>query len=57
MAKKFAGEAIEPGEVVQEGALWSPGQLKMTDICMMLYLSTTSITKDNVDVPGLWGNQ
>ena len=57
MAKKFAGEAIEPGEVVQEGALWSPGQLKMTDIGMMLYLSTTSITKDNVDVPGLWGNQ
>ena len=57
MAKKFSGEKIEPGQVVQEGALWSPGSLKMTDVGMMLYLSTTSITKDNVDVPGLWGNQ
>ena len=57
MAKKFNGEAIEPGQVFQEGALWSPGRLEMTDIGMMLYLSTTSITIDNVDVPGLWGNQ
>ncbi len=57
MAKKFDGETIEPGEVHQEGALWSPGRLEMTDVGMMLYLSTTSITRDNVDVPGLWGNQ
>ena len=57
MEKKFNGEAIEPGEVEQEGALWSPGRLEMTDIGMVLYLSTTSITRDNVDVPGLWGNQ
>ena len=57
MAKQFAGEKIEPGQVFQEGALWSPGRLEMTDVGMMLYLSTTSITKDNVEVPGLWGNQ
>ncbi len=57
MEKKFNGEAIEPGEVVQEGALWSPGRLEKTDVGMMLYLSTTSITRDNVEVPGLWGNQ
>ena len=37
--------------------LWSPGRLEMSDVGMMLYLSTTSITKDNVEVPGLWGNQ
>ncbi len=57
MEKRFNGEAIEPGEVEQEGALWSPGRLEMTEIGMVLYLSTTSITRDNVDVPGLWGNQ
>ena len=57
MAKQFAGEKIEPGQVFQEGALWSPGRLEMSDVGMMLYLSTTSITKDNVEVPGLWGNQ
>ena len=57
MERKFNGEAIEPGEVEQEGALWSPGRLEKTDVGMMLYLSTTSITRDNVDVPGLWGNQ
>lgn len=57
MAKQFAGEAIEPGLVHQDGALWSPGRLEMTDVGMLLYLSTTSITRDNVDNPGLWGNQ
>lgn len=55
--KKFNGEEIKPGQVFQAGALWSPGRLEMTDIGMQLFLSTTSITKDNVDVPGLWGNQ
>lgn len=57
MLKKFNGEKIEPGQVFQDGALWSPGRLEMSDVGMMLYLSTTSITRDNVDVPGLWGNQ
>ncbi len=57
MEKQFAGEAIEPGQVFQEGALWSPGRLEMSNVGMMLYLSTTSITRENVDHPGLWGNQ
>jgi len=55
--KKLNGEAIEPGQVVQEGALWSPAQLKMTDVGFQLFLSTTDISIDNVDNPGLWGNQ
>ena len=57
MERKFNGEMIEPGMVEQEGALWSPGRLEMTEIGLQLFLSTTSITKDNVDHPGLWGNQ
>jgi ABC-type sugar transport system substrate-binding protein len=55
--KKLNGEAIEPGQVVQEGALWSPAQLKMTDVGFQLFLSTTDISIDNVENPGLWGNQ
>ena len=55
--KKLNGEAIEEGQVVQEGALWSPAQLVMTDVGFQLFLSTTDISIDNVDNPGLWGNQ
>jgi simple sugar transport system substrate-binding protein/ribose transport system substrate-binding protein len=55
--KKLNGEAIEPGTVVKDGALWSPAQLVMTDVGFQLYLSTTDISIDNVDNPGLWGNQ
>ena len=54
--KKLKGEEIAPGEVVQEGALWSPAQMKMTETGLQLLLSTTSVTKANVDEPGLWGN-
>jgi ABC-type sugar transport system substrate-binding protein len=54
--KKLKGEEIAPGEVVKEGALWSPAQLKKTDTGLQLLLSTTSVTKANVDEPGLWGN-
>ena len=55
--KKLNGEAIEEGQVVQDGALWSPAQLVMTDVGFQLFLSTTDISIDNVDNPGLWGNQ
>ena len=55
--KKLNGEAIEPGTVVKDGALWSPAQLVMTDVGFQLYLSTTDISIDNIDNPGLWGNQ
>ena len=57
MEKKLNGETIEPGEVVQEGALWSPGRIAETDVGLQLFLSTTSVTQENVDHPGLWGNQ
>ena len=50
------GEAIEEGEVVQEGALWSPAVLAMSDVGFMANLSTTLVTPDNVEDPGLWGN-
>ena len=50
------GEAIEPGEVVQEGALWSPARLERSDIGMHLFLSTLSVTRDIVNEPRLWGN-
>ena len=55
--KKLDGVTIEPGQVVQEGALWSPAELKMTDVGYQLFLSTTDISIDNVENPGLWGNQ
>jgi len=50
------GEAIEEGEVVQEGAPWSPAVIYKSDTGMMLNLSTTNVTKDNVDADNLWGN-
>ena len=54
--KELAGEAIEAGEVVQEGALWSPARIEMSDIGPQLFLSTTSVSADNVDDERLWGN-
>jgi len=29
----------------------------MTDVGFQLFLSTTDISIDNIDNPGLWGNQ
>ena len=55
--KKLNGEGIEEGQVVQEGALWSPAQLKMADVGFQLFLSATDISIDDIDNPGLWGNQ
>ncbi len=55
--KKLNGEKIEAAEVTEEGALWSPATLKKTDAGWQLFLSTTSVTIENVDNPALWGNQ
>lgn len=56
--KELKGEKIEEGEVIQEGALWSPAQIKINqDGTPELFLSTTSATPENVDDPGLWGNK
>lgn len=57
IAMQLNGDAIEPGEIVQEGALWSPARLERADVGLQLFLSTTSVSKENVDVSALWGNQ
>ncbi len=44
------------GEVVQEGALWSPAMIVASDVGPMLNLGTTKVTAENVDLPNLWGN-
>jgi len=56
MEMEFNGEAIEEGEVVQEGALWSPATIVKSDTGFMLNLATTKVTPENVDNPALWGN-
>ena len=50
------GETIAPGEVVEEGALWSPARIEESDVGLQMLLATTSVTPDNVDDPRLWGN-
>ena len=55
--REFNGETIQPGLVVQEGAPWSPAKIEESDVGLMLNLATTSVTKDNVDDPALWGNK
>jgi ABC-type sugar transport system substrate-binding protein len=54
--KTLKGEAIEAGEVVQEGALWSPARIEDSDVGPQLFLATTSVGEDNVDDERLWGN-
>jgi len=48
---------IEEGEVIQEGAPWSPASIVKSDTGYMLNLATTSVTAENVESPALWGNQ
>jgi ABC-type sugar transport system substrate-binding protein len=54
--KTLNGEAIEAGDVVQEGALWSPARIEDSDVGPQLFLATTSVGPDNVDDERLWGN-
>jgi ABC-type sugar transport system substrate-binding protein len=54
--KKLKGEAIEPGTVEKEGALWSPARIEKADVGLQLFLATTSVGKANVDDERLWGN-
>jgi ABC-type sugar transport system substrate-binding protein len=52
------GETISEGEVVQEGALWSPAVIIINDDgTPELFLSTTPVTEENTEDPGLWANQ
>lgn len=57
VAKELRGEPVTEGEVTREGALWSPAQLKLTPSGAQLLLATTSVSAENVDMPGLWANQ
>jgi len=57
IARELQGEVITEGEVVKEGALWSPAIVKLSPVGPQLFLSTTSVTVQNVDEPGLWANQ
>ena len=55
--KELNGETVEEGEVVQEGALWSPGKIVTNaDGTKELFLATTPVTIDNVDNPDFWAN-
>lgn len=55
--KELNGEPIQAGEVVEEGALWSPATVERGRSGWQLILATTSVTIENVDHPALWGNQ
>lgn len=51
------GKEITEGEVVKEGASWSPARVKQGEAGWELFLATTLVTEKNVDDPALWGNQ
>ncbi|MFM9108657.1 MAG: sugar ABC transporter substrate-binding protein, partial [Chloroflexota bacterium] len=40
--KELNDEAVAPGEVVQEGALWAPARIEDSDVGPQLFLATTS---------------
>jgi ABC-type sugar transport system substrate-binding protein len=54
--KELAGEEIVEGEVIQEGALWSPARIEASVVGPQLFLATTSVGPDNVDDERLWAN-
>ena len=54
---ELQGMMIETGDVIQEGAPWSPASITDSDTGYMLNLATTSVNPDNVASDALWGNQ
>ncbi len=55
--QELNGQPIQEGEVVQEGATWSPAHIKVNpDGTMELFLATTKVTKDNITNPVIWTN-
>jgi ABC-type sugar transport system substrate-binding protein len=51
------GGTIEEGDVVVEGAIWSPAKIiKNADGTMELFLATTLVNKDNITDPAIWTN-
>jgi ABC-type sugar transport system substrate-binding protein len=57
IAQTLANTPITEGTVTKAGALWSPATIKKTDTGFVCNLSTTAVTKDNVDNAALWGNE
>jgi ABC-type sugar transport system substrate-binding protein len=56
--QELGGQPVQEGEVVQEGALWSPAHVIINaDGTPELFLATTPVTIDNADNPALWANQ
>jgi ABC-type sugar transport system substrate-binding protein len=55
--KAMNDQPIEEGEVVKEGAPWSPAHIvKNTDGTMELFLGTTLVNKDNIQDTAIWTN-
>ena len=57
MEREFAGQPVQAEQVVETGALWSPGVVEQSPVGWRLLLATTSVTADNVDDGRLWGNR
>lgn len=56
--KMANGEEIKPGDVVKEGAKWSPAKLETTkDGNLLLNLAPWPVTVKEAGDQGLWGNQ
>jgi len=54
--QELKGTPVAAGEVIEEGALWSPARIELSDVGPQMLLSTTSVGVDNVDDERLWGN-
>lgn len=54
---RIDGKEVQPGPFARDGALWSPAEIKKAGEGYLLYLSTTKVTAENMDHPGLWANQ
>jgi len=55
--KAINGEAVEEGDVVQEGATWSPARIVTNaDGTKELFLATTKVTAENITNPVIWTN-
>jgi hypothetical protein len=55
MDKVFKGEAIEEGEYVQEGAIWSPAKVaKDADGNFHLFLATLLVDESNIATDAPW---
>ena len=56
--KMANNQEIKPGDVVKEGAPWSPAKLATTpDGILLLNLAPWPVTIKEVNDPSLWGNQ